>query len=43
MAEDAKSDIAIGFVDENDQREISAKSCVSETEVKKKIALLACF
>ena len=38
MAEDAESDFAIPFVDENDYSEISAdfcESCVSETEIKK--------
>ena len=36
MAEDAESDFAIPFVDENDYSEISAKAVrVSETEIKK--------
>ena len=44
MAEDAESDIAIRFVDENDYREISAKaSCVSETEIKKGSPFLSCI
>ena len=38
MAEDAESDIAIRFDDENNYKEISAKA-VSETEIKKRIAL----
>ena len=38
MAEDAKSDIAIRFVDENDYREISAKA-VSAKRKLKRIAL----
>ena len=42
MAEDAKSDIAIRFVDENDYREISAKA-VSETEIKKESPFLSCI
>ena len=37
MAEDAESDIAIRFVDENDYREISAKA-VSEKRKLKRIA-----
>ena len=35
MAEDAKSDIAIRFVDENDQREISAKAVSAKQQLKK--------
>ena len=36
VAEDAESDFAIPFVDENDYSEISAKAVrVSETEIKK--------
>ena len=38
MAEDAESDIAIRFVDENDYREISAKT-VSAKRKLKRIAL----
>ena len=34
MAEDAESDIAISFVDENDYREISAK----DVSVKRKLS-----
>ena len=37
MAEDEESDIAICFVDENDQREIS------ETEIKKESPFLSCI
>ena len=43
MAQDAESDIAICFVDENDYREISAKACVSETEIKKESSFLSCI
>ena len=35
MAEDAESDIAICFVDENDYREISAKAVLAKRELKK--------
>ena len=35
MAEDAESDIAISFVDENDYREISAKAMSAKRELKK--------
>ena len=35
MAEDAESDIAIRFVDENDYREISAKAVSAERKLKK--------
>ena len=35
MAEDAESDIAIRFVDENDQREISAKAVSAKRKFKK--------
>ena len=35
MAEDAKSDIAIRFVDENDYREISAKAVSAKRTLKK--------
>ena len=42
MAEDAESDIAIRFVDENDYREISAKA-VSEKRKLKRIALPGLF
>ena len=35
MAEDAKSDIAIRFVDENDYREISAKDVWAKRKLKK--------
>ena len=34
MAEDAESDIAIRFVDENDYREISAKAVSAERKLK---------
>ena len=39
MAEDAESDIAIRFVDENDYREISAKAVSAKRKLKKRIAL----
>ena len=35
MAEDAESDIAICFVDENDYREISAKAVSAKRKLKK--------
>ena len=35
MAEDAKSDIAIRFVDENDYRDISAKAVPAKRKSKK--------
>ena len=35
MAEDAESDIAICFVDENDYREISAKAMSAKRKLKK--------
>ena len=35
MAEDADSDIAIRFVDENDYREISAKAVSAKQKLKK--------
>ena len=35
MAEDAESDVAIRFVDENDYREISAKAVSAERKLKK--------
>ena len=36
MVEDAKSDIAIRFVDENNYREISAKAVSAKRKLKKK-------
>ena len=42
MAEDAESDIAIRFVDENDYREISAKA-VSAKRKLKKTSFLSCI
>ena len=35
MAEDAESDIAIRFVDENDYKEISAKAVTAKRKLKK--------
>ena len=35
MAEDAESDIAVRFVDENDYREISAKAVSAKRKLKK--------
>ena len=35
MAEDAESDIAIRFIDENDYREISAKAVSAKRKLKK--------
>ena len=44
MGEDAESDFAIPFVDENDYSEISAKAVrVSETEIKKESPFLSCI
>ena len=37
MAEDAESDIAIRFVDENDHREISAKAVSAKRKLKKNL------
>ena len=34
MAEDAESDIAIRFVDENDEREVSAKTVSAKRKLK---------
>ena len=42
MGEDAESDFAIPFVDENDYSEISRKR-VSETEIKKESPFLSCI
>ena len=39
LAEDAESDIAIRFVDENDYREISAKAVSAKRKLKKRVAL----
>ena len=41
MAEDAESDIAIRFVDENDEREISAKAVSAKR--KKESPFLSCI
>ena len=35
MAEDAESDTAIRFVDENDEREVSAKTVSAKRKLKK--------
>ena len=43
MAEDAESDIAIRFVDENDYREISAKAVSAKRKLKKESPLLSCI
>ena len=44
MAEDAESDIAICFVDENDWREISAKAVSAKRKLKRiAFPLLHCF
>jgi len=43
MEEDADSDIAIRFVDENDCREISAKAVSAKRKLKKESPFLACF
>ena len=39
MGEDAESDFAIPFVEENDYSEISAKAVSAKRKLKKKIAL----
>ena len=41
MAEDAESDIAIRFVDENDWSEISAKAVSAKRKIKKELPLLS--
>ena len=41
MAEDADSDIAIRFVDENDYREISAKAVSAKQKLKKELPFLS--
>ena len=41
MAEDAESDIAIRFVDENDYREISAKAVSAKRKLKKESPFLS--
>ena len=43
MAEDAKSDTAIRFVDENDYREISAKDVSAKRKLKKESPFLSCI
>ena len=43
MAEDAESDIAIRFVDENDYREISAKAVSAKRKLKKESPFLSCI
>ena len=43
MAEDAESEIAICFVDENNQREITAKAVLAKTEIKKESPSLFCI
>ena len=43
LAEDAVSDIAFRFVDENGCREISAKAVSSEMEIKKESPFLSCI
>ena len=42
MEEDAESDIAIRFVDENDYREISAKAVSAKRKIKKESPFLSC-
>ena len=43
MAENAESDIAIRFVDENDYREISAKAVSAKRKLKKESPFLSCM
>ena len=43
MVEDAESDIALRFVDENDYKEISAKAVSAKRKLKKNRPFLACF
>ena len=43
MGEDAESDFAIPFVDENDLQRDFCESCVSETEIKKESPFLSCI
>ena len=43
MAQDAESDIAIRFVDENDYREISAKAVSAKRKLKKESPFLSCI
>ena len=43
MVEDAESDIAVCFVDENDYRKISAKAVSVRTEIKKESPFLSCM
>ena len=41
MAEDAESDIAIRFVDENDWSEISAEAVSAKRKIKKELPFLS--
>ena len=43
MAEDAESDIAIRFLDENDYREISDKAVSAKRKLKKNRPFLSCI
>ena len=43
MGEDAESDFAIPFVDENDYSEISAKAVSPKRKLKKKSPFLSCI
>ena len=43
MAEDAESDIAIRFVDENDYREISVKAVSAKRKLKKNSPSSSCI
>ena len=43
MADDADSDIAIRFVDENDWREISIKAVSAKWKLKKESPFLSCI
>ena len=43
MAEDAESDIAIRFVEEDDYREISARAVSAKRKLKKESPFLSCI
>ena len=43
MGEDAESDFAIPFVDENDYSEISAKAASAKPKLKKSRPFLSCI
>ena len=43
MAEEAESDIAIRFVDENDYRAIFAKAVSAKRKLRKELSFLSCI